>query len=51
MEHITIIDLGNDMVKLIPDKGYILKDSRSSKTYTEAVVENKEKRFFSAVEI
>ena len=35
MEHVTIIHLDGDLVKLIPDTGYRLKDRRSNILYSE----------------
>lgn len=49
MEHVTIIHLDGDLVKLIPDTGYRLKDKRSNILYSEAVVEQKKAKWFEAV--
>lgn len=51
MEHVTIKDMGNGMVKLTPDEGYMLVDSRTQRTYSEAVVKEKDVRNFSVVQI
>lgn len=51
MEHITVIDLGNGMVRLTPDAGYMLKDGRTQRLYSEAVVNEKDVRNFSVVQI
>ena len=50
MEHITIVELGNEMVRLIPDHGYRLYNIRSNKYYSEAVVKESEKKYFRAEE-
>ena len=49
MEYITIIDLSNDMVKLIPYTNYMLLDSRTKRLYSEAIINNKDMKYFSAV--
>jgi len=49
MEHITVLDLGNDMVKLIPYKNYMLLDSRTKRLYSEAIIKDKDMKYFSAV--
>ena len=49
MEHITVIDLGNDMVKLIPFTNYMLLDSRTKRLYSEAIIKDKDMKYFSAV--
>jgi hypothetical protein len=51
MEHINVKNLGNGMVKLIPDNGYMLYDDRTQKQYSEAVVKESDVRHFSAVKI
>ena len=49
MEHIIIIDLSNDMVKLIPYTNYMLLDSRTKRLYSEAIIKDKDMKYFSAV--
>lgn len=49
MEYITVIDLGNNMVKLIPYTNYMLLDSRTKRLYSEAIINNKDMKYFSAV--
>jgi hypothetical protein len=49
MEHIKVIDLSNDMVKLTPYTNYMLLDSRSKRLYSEAIINNKDMKYFSAV--
>lgn len=49
MEHVTVIDLGNGMVKLIPYTNYMLLDSRTKRLYSEAIINNKDMKYFSAV--
>ena len=49
MEYMTIIDLGNDMVKLIPYTNYMLLDSRTKRLYSEAIIKDKDIKYFSAV--
>lgn len=51
MEHITVTDLGDNKVKLVPDKGYKLLDKRNDKTYSEAVIKKDLMKYFVAVEV
>lgn len=50
MEHITVIELGNDKVKLTPDEGYLLKDTRTDKIHSEVVVKRSLMKYFVAIE-
>lgn len=50
MEHITVIELGNNKVKLVPDEGYKLLDKRSDKIYSEAVIKRNLMKYFVAIE-
>ena len=49
MEHITVIDLGNNMVKLTPYTNYMLLDSRTQRLYSEAIIKEDDMNYFSAV--
>ena len=51
MEHINVKNLGNGMVKLTPDNGYVLIDNRSRRTYSEAVIRGTDVKYFRAVKI
>lgn len=51
MEHINVKDLGNGMVRLTPDNGYMLFNARTRRNYSEAVVEESRKSIFRAVKI
>jgi len=48
MEHIIVTHLENDMVRLVAEEGYRLKDTRTNRFYSEAVVKEKDMRFFLA---
>ena len=50
MEHITVKDLGNGKIKLTPDEGYLLKDTRTDKLHSEVVIKKDFMKFFVAVE-
>lgn len=49
MEHITIVELENGLVKLIPEIGYKLLDKRDNETYSEAVIKENQKKWFEAI--
>ena len=49
MEYITVIDLGNEMVKLMPYTNYMLLDSRTKRLYSEAIIKEDNMKYFSAV--
>lgn len=51
MEHINVKNLGNGMVRLTPDNGYMLMDDRTKKLYSEAVVKEDDVKHFRAVKI
>ena len=48
MEHIIITHLENNMIRLIAEEGHCLKDMRTDHYHSEAVVKEKDKRFFVA---
>jgi hypothetical protein len=48
MEHIIVTELGNNMVRLVAEKGYRLKDKRTDMYHSEAVVRRENMRFFVA---
>jgi len=47
MEHMIITHLDNGMIRLIAEEGYCLKDTRTEHYHSEAVVKEKDKRFFT----
>ena len=49
MQHITITNLDNGYVSLVPDKGYKLFNSAINAFYSEAVVKPEKVSDFSAV--
>ena len=49
MEYITVIDLGNEMVILMPYTNYMLLDSRTKRLYSEAIIKEDNMKYFSAV--
>lgn len=49
MEHIKVKDLKNGFFKLTPDKGYLLYNTVTMQTYSEAVVKEKDISKFTAV--
>jgi len=49
MDHITVKDLGNGSVKLIPDEGYLLKDTRTDKIHSEVVIKKSLMKYFIAI--
>jgi hypothetical protein len=51
MEHVTITNLGNEIVRLTPDNGYQLYDDRTQRTYSDAVVKESDVKHFRAVKI
>lgn len=50
MEHITIIELGNELFKLIPESGWVLYNKVSRTRHSEAVVKEERIKDFVAVE-
>lgn len=48
MEHVTITELGNGMVRLVPNEGYRLFCTTTCLYYGEAVVKEKDAKFFIA---
>ena len=48
MEHIIVTHLENNMVRLVAEEGYRLKDKRTDLYHTEAIVSEKNMRFFVA---
>lgn len=48
MEHITVTELENGMVRLVPDDGYRLFCTSTCLYYSQAVIKEKDKRFFVA---
>ena len=43
MEHITVVELSNGMFKLKPDQGWLLKNVKTEKLYSEAVTSTPER--------
>ena len=48
MEHIIVTHLENGMVRLVAENGYRLKDKRTDRYHSEAVVKERDERFFIA---
>lgn len=51
MEHVTIIELDNGMVKLIPDKDYKLRNKFTDRYYSVAEINRVDMKWFEAVPI
>lgn len=51
MEHVIIAQLPNGYVKLVPEQGYILYNTATSTTYSEAVVSEESTHNFKAIAI
>ena len=49
MEHITIEELSDKIVRLIPDSGYVLYNRKTKKRYSEAVIERESIKYFTAI--
>ena len=50
MEHIIVINLGDDTVRLVPEVGYRLVDTRNNKYHSEAVINKRHIKYFIAEE-
>lgn len=50
MEHIRIIELDEEQVKLIPDEGYMLYNTLTERVYSDAIVNRDKIKFFIAIE-
>ena len=48
MEHIIITHLSDGMVRLVAEEGYRLKDKRTDRYHSEAIVKEEDARFFVA---
>ena len=48
MEHIIVTNLDDDMVRLVPETGYRLVDTRNNKYYSEAVINKRFMKYFVA---
>ena len=50
MEHIIVTIIDDDTVRLVPEVGYRLVDTRNNKYHSEAVINKKHMKYFKAEE-